>query len=112
MVVLCSIPLSQKVYGEIEYWFSILKVVTIVVFIICGILVDSGAVGGHTYGVENWHIAGAPFKGGFRAFLSVLVSVGFAYGGTELSGVTAAESRNPHKVKREKEKPMDSFIPI
>ncbi|KAG0320634.1 hypothetical protein BG000_003489 [Podila horticola] len=89
--------LGVKVYGEIEYWFSILKVVTIVVFIICGILVDSGAVGGHTYGVENWHIEGAPFKGGFRAFLSVLVSVGFAYGGTELSGVTAAESRNPHK---------------
>ncbi|KAG0210905.1 hypothetical protein BGX28_008742 [Mortierella sp. GBA30] len=89
--------LGVSVYGEIEYWFSILKVVTIIVFIICGILVDSGAVGGHTYGVENWQIPGAPFKGGFRAFLSVLVSVGFAYGGTELSGVTAAESRNPHK---------------
>ncbi|GJJ78385.1 hypothetical protein EMPS_10744 [Entomortierella parvispora] len=86
-----------KVYGEIEYWFSILKVVTIIVFIICGILVDAGAVGGHTYGIENWQIPGAPFKGGFRSFLSVLVSVGFAYGGTELSGVTAAESRNPHK---------------
>ncbi|KAF9404661.1 hypothetical protein BGZ94_004018 [Podila epigama] len=90
--------LGVKVYGEIEYWFSILKVATIIVFIICGILVDSGAVGGHTYGLENWSIPGAPFKGGFRAFLSVLVSVGFAYGGTELSGVTAAESRNPHKV--------------
>ncbi|KAI7828123.1 lysine-specific permease [Gamsiella multidivaricata] len=89
--------LGVKVYGEIEYWFSILKVVTIIVFIICGILVDSGAVGGHVYGIENWKIAGAPFKGGFRAFLSVLVSVGFAYGGTELSGVTAAESSNPHK---------------
>ncbi|KAF9586354.1 hypothetical protein BGW38_006415 [Lunasporangiospora selenospora] len=89
--------LGVKVYGEIEYWFSILKVVTIVVFIICGILVDSGAVGGHTYGVENWEIPGAPFKGGFKAFLSVLVSVGFSYGGTELSGVTAAESRNPLK---------------
>ncbi|KAG0248557.1 hypothetical protein BG011_010138 [Mortierella polycephala] len=89
--------LGVKVYGEIEYWFSILKVVTIVVFIICGILVDAGAVGGHTYGLENWKIEGAPIKGGFRAFLSVLVSVGFAYGGTELSGVTAAESSNPHK---------------
>ncbi|KAF9958278.1 hypothetical protein BGZ65_001548 [Modicella reniformis] len=89
--------LGVRVYGEIEYWFSILKVITIIVFIICGILVDSGAVGGHTYGIENWKIDGAPFKGGFRAFLSVLVAVGFAYGGTELSGVTAAESRNPHK---------------
>ncbi|KAG0285565.1 hypothetical protein BGZ96_010198 [Linnemannia gamsii] len=89
--------LGVQVYGEVEYWFSILKVVTIIIFIICGILVDSGAVGGHVYGIENWQIEGAPFKGGFRAFLSVLVSVGFAYGGTELSGVTAAESRNPHK---------------
>ncbi|KAF9135609.1 hypothetical protein BGX30_011497 [Mortierella sp. GBA39] len=89
--------LGVQVYGEVEYWFSILKVVTIIVFIICGILVDSGAVGGQVYGVSNWHIEGAPFKGGFKAFLSVLVSVGFAYGGTELSGVTAAESRNPHK---------------
>ncbi|KAI8596037.1 amino acid permease/ SLC12A domain-containing protein [Dissophora ornata] len=89
--------LGVKMYGEAEYWFSILKVVTIIVFIITGILVDSGAVGGHRYGIENWQIDGAPFKGGFKAFLSVLVSVGFAYGGTELSGVTAAESRNPHK---------------
>ncbi|KAG0217731.1 hypothetical protein BGX33_009739 [Mortierella sp. NVP41] len=98
IVVLVVINLlGVQVYGEVEYWFSILKVVTIIVFIICGILVDTGAVGGHVYGVENWNIPGAPFKGGFRAFLSVLVSVGFAYGGTELSGVTAAESRNPHK---------------
>ncbi|KAF9932141.1 hypothetical protein FBU30_008828 [Linnemannia zychae] len=98
IVVLVIINLlGVQVYGEVEYWFSILKVVTIIVFIVCGVLVDSGAVGGHVYGVENWNIEGAPFKGGFRAFLSVLVSVGFAYGGTELSGVTAAESRNPHK---------------
>ncbi|KAF9993992.1 hypothetical protein BGZ80_000404 [Entomortierella chlamydospora] len=89
--------LGVKMYGEAEYWFSILKVVTIIVFIITGILVDSGAVGGTRYGVSNWHIPGAPFKGGIKAFLSVLVNVGFAYGGTELSGVTAAESRNPHK---------------
>ncbi|KAG0050351.1 hypothetical protein BGZ83_004853 [Gryganskiella cystojenkinii] len=89
--------LGVKIYGEVEYWFSILKVLTIIVFIICGILVDAGAVGGTRYGVDNWHVPGAPFKGGFSAFLSVLVSVGFAYGGTELSGVTAAESSNPHK---------------
>ncbi|KAG0248469.1 hypothetical protein BG011_010236 [Mortierella polycephala] len=89
--------MGVKIYGEAEYWFSILKVVTIIVFIICGILVDSGAIGGTRYGVDNWSIEGAPFKGGFKSFLSVLVSVGFAYGGTELSGVTAAESRNPHK---------------
>ncbi|KAF9085474.1 hypothetical protein BGX23_009620 [Mortierella sp. AD031] len=98
IVLLVSINfLGVKMYGEAEYWFSILKVVTIIVFIITGILTDAGAVGGKTFGVDYWHIDGAPFKGGFRAFLSVLVSVGFAYGGTELSGITAAESSNPHK---------------
>ncbi|KAK5828243.1 amino acid permease/ SLC12A domain-containing protein [Linnemannia elongata] len=86
-----------KAYGELEYWFSILKVVTIIIFIVCGILVDAGAVGGHTYGFENWKIEGAPFKGGFVSFITTLISVGYAYGGAEMTGLTAAESRNPHK---------------
>ncbi|KAH7056243.1 lysine-specific permease [Linnemannia elongata] len=86
-----------KTYGELEYWFSILKVLTIIVFIVCGVLVDAGAMGGITYGVSNWHIEGAPFKGGFMAFLTTLVAVGYSYGGSEMVGVTAAESRNPHK---------------
>ncbi|KAG0283159.1 hypothetical protein BGZ96_012467, partial [Linnemannia gamsii] len=68
-----------QAYGELEYWFSILKVATIIIFIICGILVDAGAIGGTTYGVSNWHIDGAPFKGGFMGFITTLVSVGYAY---------------------------------
>ncbi|KAG0055130.1 hypothetical protein BGZ83_009542 [Gryganskiella cystojenkinii] len=86
-----------KAYGELEYWFSILKVLTIIMFIICGVLVDAGAIGGTKYGMSAWHIDGAPFKGGFMGFITTLVSVGYAYGGTEMTGVTAAESRNPHK---------------
>ncbi|GJJ71683.1 hypothetical protein EMPS_04033 [Entomortierella parvispora] len=86
-----------KTYGELAYWFAILKVLTIIIFIICGVLVDAGAVGGVTYGVKSWHLDGAPFKGGFLAFINTLVAVGYAYSGTELTGVTAAESRNPHK---------------
>ncbi|KAF9427940.1 hypothetical protein BGZ94_003800 [Podila epigama] len=88
-----------KAYGEIEYWFSILKICTIIMFIICGILVDAGLIGTPKtkYGMDAWHVAGAPFKGGFMAFMRTLVSVGYAYGGTEMTGVTAAESRNPHK---------------
>ncbi|KAG0370070.1 hypothetical protein BGX24_002155 [Mortierella sp. AD032] len=86
-----------KTYGELEYWFSILKVVTIIIFLVCGILVDAGALGGHTYGFENWKITGAPFKGGFVSFIRTLISVGYAYGGAEMIGITAAESRNPHK---------------
>ncbi|KAG0274333.1 hypothetical protein BGZ95_009885 [Linnemannia exigua] len=86
-----------KTYGELAYWFSIPKVVTIIIFIICGILVDAGALGGHTYGFDNWKIEGAPFKGGFTSFITTLVSVGYSYSGVEITGVTSAESRNPHK---------------
>jgi lysine-specific permease len=90
--------LGVKAYGELEYWFSILKVVTVIMFIIVGILVDAGAVGGVTYGVKAW--SSSNYNHGFTtftAFMSTLVSVGFSYGGTELTGVTAAESRHPHK---------------
>ncbi|KAI7831829.1 lysine-specific permease [Gamsiella multidivaricata] len=98
IVIMVIINVSGvKAYGEIEYWLSILKVCTIIMFIICGILVDAGAIGGVKYGMDAWHIDGAPFKGGFMAFVTVLVSVGYAYGGSEMTGVTAAESRNPHK---------------
>ncbi|KAG0030509.1 hypothetical protein BGZ81_002571 [Podila clonocystis] len=100
IVVMVFINLAGvKAYGEMEYWFSILKVCTIIMFIVCGILVDAGAIGNPKvkYGMDAWHIEGAPFKGGFMAFMGTLVSVGYAYGGTEMTGVTAAESRNPHK---------------
>ncbi|KAG0373445.1 hypothetical protein BGX24_011693 [Mortierella sp. AD032] len=87
-----------RAYGELEYWFSILKVLTIIIFIICSILVDAGLVGQKIkYGMDAWHIDGAPFKNGFLGFVKTLVSVGYAYGGSEMTGVTAAESRNPHK---------------
>ncbi|KAG0246844.1 amino acid permease-domain-containing protein [Mortierella sp. GBAus27b] len=98
ILVMIAINLvGVKAYGELEYWFSVLKVITIIMFIICGILVDAGVLGGVKYGMKAWHVEGAPFKGGFLGFVTTLVSVGYAYGGTEMTGVTAAESRNPHK---------------
>ncbi|KAF9349298.1 hypothetical protein BGX26_012380 [Mortierella sp. AD094] len=98
IVIMVAINLvGVKAYGELEYWFSILKVITIIMFIICGILVDAGVLGGVKYGMTAWHIAGAPFKGGFLNFVKSLVMVGYSYGGTEMIAVTAAESRNPHK---------------
>ncbi|KAI8587077.1 lysine-specific permease [Geranomyces variabilis] len=46
-------------YGEKEYWLSLIKIVTVVIFIIVGTLVAAGALGGHTYGFENWTNPGA-----------------------------------------------------
>lgn len=87
-----------KAYGELEYWLSSLKVVTIVIFIVIGILVNAGVNREHHYiGGENWRIAGAPFVGGFGGFARVFVTASFAYGGTESLGITAGETKNPSK---------------
>ncbi|KAI0270056.1 amino acid permease-domain-containing protein [Gloeopeniophorella convolvens] len=87
-----------KAYGELEYWLASLKVVTIVIFIILGILVNVGVNRDHHYiGGENWRIPGAPFVGGFGGFAHVFVTASFAYGGTESLGITAGETKNPSK---------------
>jgi amino acid permease len=62
-----------------EYWLASLKVITIVIFIIVGILVNVGVNNEHTYiGGHNWHIPGAPFVGGFGGFARVFVTASFA----------------------------------
>lgn len=58
---------------------SSLKVVTIVVFILLGILVNVGANRERRFiGIENWNIPGAPFVGGFAGFARVFVTASFA----------------------------------
>ncbi|KAF9070829.1 amino acid permease-domain-containing protein [Rhodocollybia butyracea] len=87
-----------KAYGELEYWLSFLKVATIIVFIILGVLVNVGVNQNHEYiGARYWHIPGAPFVGGFGGFATVFVTASFAYGGTESLGITAGETKNPSK---------------
>ncbi|RMD41982.1 hypothetical protein DV735_g3193, partial [Chaetothyriales sp. CBS 134920] len=90
--------LSVRVYGEVEYWLSLLKVVTIIVFIIIGIVVNCGGNRKHQYiGGKYWHIGDAPFVGGIGGFASVFVTASFAYGGTESIAITAGETKNPSK---------------
>ncbi|KAH9940503.1 amino acid permease/ SLC12A domain-containing protein [Epithele typhae] len=87
-----------RAYGELEYWLSSLKVVTVVVFIILGVLVNVGVNQQHEFiGTKNWRIPGAPFVGGFGGFARVFVTASFAYGGTESLGITAGETKNPTK---------------
>ncbi|KZV73806.1 hypothetical protein PENSPDRAFT_648570 [Peniophora sp. CONT] len=87
-----------RAYGEMEYWLASLKVITVVIFIFIGILVNAGVNRQHHYiGGENWHLPGAPFVGGFGGFAHVFVTASFAYGGTESLGITAGETKNPTK---------------
>jgi lysine-specific permease len=85
--------LSVKGYGESEFWFSIIKVATVIIFIVLGLLMIFGIMGGHTGGFSTF--TEHSFKGGTLSIISVFMIVGFAFQGTELVGITAGESENP-----------------
>lgn len=89
--------LSVKSYGESEYWFALIKVVTVIVFIVIGVLMIFGIMGGEAVGFQNFTKGDAPFNGGFMALLGVFMIAGFSFQGTELVGVAAGESENPAK---------------
>jgi len=90
--------ISVRGFGEAEYWFSLIKVVTVIIFIAVGVLMISGIMrGGETAGWHNWAIGDAPFAGGFASMIGVAMIVGFSFQGTELIGVAAGESENPGK---------------
>ena len=66
-------------------------------FIILGIIIDCGGTGPQGYiGAKYWQNPGA-FVNGFQGFCSVFVVAAFAFGGTELVGLAAAEAANPRK---------------
>jgi len=84
-------------YGEAEFIYSSIKVIAVVGFIILGIVINvGGAPDHHYYGVKTWQDPGA-FNNGFKGFCSVFVTAAFAFSGTELVGLAAAETANPRK---------------
>ena len=87
-----------KGYGEAEFIFSIIKVVAVIGFIIVGIAINcGGAPNGKYYGVETWSNPGA-FANGFKGLCQVFVTAAFAFGGTELCGLAAAETSDPRRM--------------
>ncbi|KAH8712375.1 putative amino-acid permease PB1C11.02 [Beauveria bassiana] len=98
VVLIAANIITVRAYGELEYWLSLLKIITIIAFIFVGIAVNAGGNTAHHYiGGENWHLPGAPFVGGIGGFASVFVTASFAYGGTESIAITAGETKNPSK---------------
>lgn len=97
---------SVKVYGETEFWFSIVKVAAIIAMIIFGsYLLISGSAGPQAT-VANLYNDGGFFPkgwfesngdGGYQGLLAALVVIMFSFGGLELVGITAAEAENPEK---------------
>ncbi len=89
--------LSSKAYGESEYWFAGIKVVTVIVFLIIGILMIAGIMGGSEIGFHNYVVDDGPFHGGIKSIFAIFLIAGFSFQGTELIGIAAGESENPDK---------------
>ncbi|CAF3752335.1 unnamed protein product, partial [Rotaria sp. Silwood1] len=84
-------------YGEVEFYVSIIKVIAVLGFIVLGIVLAAGGGPNHQYlGGKYWHNPG-PFADGFKGVCSVFVTAAFAFSGTELVGLAAAEAANPRK---------------
>lgn len=90
--------LSVRLYGEAEFWFASIKVFAIVVFIVIGLLAIFGAIpiAGYTHAplfgnftADGW------FPNEFAPVFSTLLTVVFAFSGTEVVAVAAGETKDP-----------------
>ncbi|POZ62917.1 amino acid permease [Chromobacterium alticapitis] len=91
---------SVKGFGEAEFWCSMLKVATIIAFIVIGFMMILGIMtepnpSRIAPGLNVMMQGQGPFVGGLAAFVGVAMVVGFSFQGTELIGVAAGESANP-----------------
>lgn len=95
-----------RVYGEVEFWFALLKIVFIVFLIILGLVINLGGVPGvPRKGFAYWSNPGAFVEyigsgswGHFLGYWAVMTSAVFSFAGTESVAMAAAETRNPRQV--------------
>lgn len=101
LVVIVTLALanlaSAKIYGSLEAYFSLIKVVTIVLMIIIGMLMITLGLGNHwqPIGFSNLWKHGGFFTGGIKGFMYSLSIVIGSYQAIELLGVAAGEADNP-----------------
>ncbi|MFP7483406.1 amino acid permease [Priestia filamentosa] len=101
LVILLIMNLATvKLFGEMEFWFALIKVIAILALIVIGIFMilkgfstDSGPA---TF-ANLWNHGGM-FPNGMNGFILSFQMVVFAFVGIELVGLTAGETENPEKV--------------
>lgn len=87
---------STRSFGEGEFFLAGIKVLTVILFLLTGMLLILG-FGAPSPGFENWTVGEAPFVGGITSILAIFMVAGFSFQGTEVIGIAAGESENPEK---------------
>ncbi|WP_411731329.1 amino acid permease [Paeniglutamicibacter sp.] len=100
LIVLGLNLVSVKVFGELEFWFALIKVVALVGFLIVGVyfVIFGSPVAGHEVGFSLIADNGGFFPNGLLPVVVVMQGVVFAYASIELIGTAAGETQNPEKV--------------
>lgn len=88
---------NVKIYGEMEFWFAIIKVVAIIGMIVFGAYLLFSGLGGPEATVTNLWAQGGFFPNGIMGLVMAMAVIMFSFGGLELVGITAAEADNPQK---------------
>lgn len=97
---LCSV----KVFGEMEFWLSLLKVAAIVAMILAGFGImlfgigTSGSSDAVATGISNLWSFGGFMPNGVGGLIASFAVVMFAFGGIEIIGITAGEAKDPQRV--------------
>lgn len=89
--------ISVKYYGEFEFWFASIKVVTIIVMLLVGLgmIIFGFGNNGIPTGISNLWTNGGFFPNGIGGMLTALCIVAGAFQGVEVIGITAGEAQNP-----------------
>jgi amino acid transporter, AAT family len=91
--------MAVKVYGELEFWFALIKVLTVVLMIVGGatIIWLGWGNGGHPVGLSNLWTHGGWFPNGVTGMVLALPVLVFSFGGIETIGMAAAEAAQPER---------------
>lgn len=95
-VLINAINLTNvKVFGEMEFWFAIIKVVAVVAMILFGGWLLFSDTAGPQATVRNLWEQGGFLPHGITGLVMMMAIIMFSFGGLELVGITAAEADNP-----------------
>lgn len=86
---------NVRLYGEMEFWFALIKVLAIIAMIGFGLWLLFSGTGGERAGIENLWQHGGFMATGWHGLILSLAVIMFSFGGLELIGITAAEASSP-----------------
>jgi aromatic amino acid transport protein AroP len=89
--------LNVKLFGEMEFWLAIIKVIAIIAMIAFGSYLLASGNAAATSSLSNLWELGGFFPNGAMGLVMAMAMIMFAFGGIELVGIAAAETDNPKK---------------